>query len=96
VTKSHTDRVHRGEPKRRFRRCTQNARPQRIRVIPRVGVDVKFVAPREQGRAIFQKIRLARISGGDNKEVGLARKTDQRVDRVIVHFRRTLGEWDEH
>ena len=42
-------------------------------------MDVQFVVLREQGRAIFQKIRLARISRGDNKEVRLARKADQRV-----------------
>ena len=43
------------EPKRRFRRYTQNARPQTIRAVPRVAMDVKFVAPEDRGGVSFRR-----------------------------------------
>lgn len=42
----------------------------------------QILVPREQGKAIFQKIRFSHISEGDNKEVGLARKANQRSELV--------------
>ena len=49
----------------------------------------QILAPRGQGKAIFQKIHFSHISEGDNKEVGLARKANQKSAWVYCSLPRS-------